>query len=69
MEPVFVTGHRNPDTDSIVASIAYASLKNALGERDYTPARIGDVSDQTQFVLEKFGFNLEPEIIFTQDLF
>lgn len=55
-EPIYVTGHRNPDTDSIVAAIAYASLRNALGDRDYLAARIGGVSDQTQLVLDKFGF-------------
>lgn len=32
MDPIYVTGHRNPDTDSIVAAIAYASLRNALGD-------------------------------------
>lgn len=56
MEPIYVTGHRNPDTDSIVAAISYASLKNALGERNVTAARIGEVSDETQLVLNKFGF-------------
>ena len=29
MEKIYVTGHRNPDTDSIVAAMAYASLRNA----------------------------------------
>ncbi len=29
-------------------------LKNALGERAYTAARIGELSDQTQMVLKKF---------------
>ncbi len=60
MEPIFVTGHRNPDTDSIVASIAYAMLRNALGDRDYTAARIGELSDQTQMVLKKFDFETPP---------
>ena len=36
--PVYITGHKNPDTDSIVAAIAYASLRNALGDRDYRAA-------------------------------
>ncbi len=53
MEPVYITGHRNPDTDSIVAAISYAILKNALGERAYTAARIGEISDKTHVVLEK----------------
>jgi len=55
-EPIYVTGHKNPDTDSIVAAIAYASLRNALGDRDYLAARIGGISDQTQMVLDKYGF-------------
>ena len=56
MEPIYVTGHRNPDTDSIVAAIAYASLRNALGDREYEAACLGRVSDETQMVLNHFGF-------------
>ena len=29
MDPIYVTGHRNPDTDSIVSAMAYAALKTA----------------------------------------
>ena len=57
MEPIFVTGHKNPDTDSIVAAISYASLRNALGDRNFVAARIGEVSDETSMVLTKFGFD------------
>ena len=57
MEPIYVTGHKNPDTDSIVAAIAYTSLRNALGERNFVAARIGEISDQTEMVLKKFGFD------------
>ena len=35
MNEIYVTGHRNPDTDSIVSAMAYAALKNALGQREY----------------------------------
>ena len=35
MDPIYVTGHRNPDTDSIVAAMAYAALRNALGDREF----------------------------------
>ena len=56
MDPIYVTGHRNPDTDSIVAAIAYASLRNALGDREYEAACLGRVSDETQLVLNLFGF-------------
>ena len=62
MDPIYVTGHRNPDTDSIVAAIAYSSLRNALGDREYTPACLGRVSDETQLVLNHFGFE-PPQLI------
>ncbi len=56
MDNIYVTGHRNPDTDSIVAAMAYAALRNALGDREYVAACLGRVSDETQSVLDRFGF-------------
>ena len=56
MDPIYVTGHKNPDTDSIVSAMAYAALRNALGDREYVAARLGAVSDETQRVLDRFGF-------------
>lgn len=55
MDTIYITGHRNPDTDSIVSAMAYAALKNALGERQYQAARLGQISDETQIVLDRFG--------------
>ncbi|MCI5935300.1 MAG: putative manganese-dependent inorganic diphosphatase [Lachnospiraceae bacterium] len=49
-------GHKNPDTDSICSAISYAYLKNQ--ENDgcrYVPVRAGQVSAETQYVLERFG--------------
>ena len=63
MDPIYVTGHRNPDTDSIVAAMAYAALRNALGDREYQAACLGRVSDETQTVLNHFGF--EPPKLLT----
>ena len=57
MDTIYVTGHRNPDTDSIVAAMAYAALRNALGQREYEAACLGHVSDETQIVLNRFGFD------------
>ena len=56
MDSIYITGHRNPDTDSVVSAMAYAALKNALGERRYKAARLGQISDETQTVLNRFGF-------------
>ena len=68
MDPIYVTGHRNPDTDSIVAAMAYAALRNALGDREYEAACLGRVSDETQIVLNRFGFQPPKQIhnVFTQ---
>ena len=62
MDKVYITGHRNPDTDSIVSAMAYAALKNALGQRQYCAARLGQISDETKAVLDKFGAQ-PPEVI------
>ena len=62
MDPIYVTGHRNPDTDSIVAAMAYAALRNAVGDREYEAACLGRVSDETQIVLDRFGFDAPKRI-------
>ncbi len=62
MDTIYVTGHRNPDTDSIVAAMAYAALRNAVGDREYEAACLGHVSDETQIVLNRFGFQ-PPKLI------
>ena len=49
-----VIGHKNPDTDSVCAAIAYAYLKNRIGEGPCEPRRAGDLSRETQFVLDHF---------------
>ena len=52
---ILVIGHKNPDTDSICAAIAYAKLKNALDPaHTYEPCRAGLVNRETQFVLDYF---------------
>ena len=60
----YVCGHKNPDTDSIVAAISYAALQNMLGENTYQPARLGNVNDETAALLKRFGFEA-PERIYS----
>ena len=55
---VYVFGHRNPDSDSIVGAIAISYLKNQLEDEEYIAARQGDISDETQFILDKFDGKL-----------
>ena len=52
--PVYVIGHKNPDTDSICSAIAYAELKNQLHGGGYCAARAGQMNQETQYVLKFF---------------
>lgn len=54
-QKIYVFGHRNPDTDSICSSIAYAHLKKSLGFSSVYPARLGPVNKETEFVLDYFN--------------
>jgi manganese-dependent inorganic pyrophosphatase len=54
--PFYVIGHKNPDTDAICSAIGYAALLRAVGEeRDASPARCGEISQRTKWVLERAG--------------
>lgn len=70
---VYVVGHKNPDTDSVCSSIAFAYLWNKWKkegkvskmmkiEEEAKPAVQGQVNPETAYVLEKFGFEV-PEMI------
>ncbi|MHB1569095.1 MAG: putative manganese-dependent inorganic diphosphatase [Solirubrobacteraceae bacterium] len=56
MRPIYVTGHRNPDSDSIASAIGYAELKGRLDPANqYIPVRLGDCNSQTRWLLERSG--------------
>jgi manganese-dependent inorganic pyrophosphatase len=60
---VYVTGHRNPDLDSIGSAIGLAELMGRLHPDDtYTPVRLGDVNRQTAWALERSGAK-QPEFL------
>ncbi|MBZ2405286.1 manganese-dependent inorganic pyrophosphatase [Liquorilactobacillus hordei] len=49
-----VFGHKNPDTDAIVAAKAFAYLENQLGA-DAEAVALGTPNEETKFVLEHFS--------------
>jgi len=55
--PLYVIGHRNPDTDAICAAIGYADLLRRKGYPDAIAARCGKVPARTEWVLEQAGMN------------
>ncbi|KGR75534.1 manganese-dependent inorganic pyrophosphatase [Ureibacillus sinduriensis] len=56
MSKVLIFGHKNPDTDTITSAISYAYLKQQLGV-DAEAVRLGEVNGETQYALDKFGFD------------
>ena len=44
-KPVYVIGHKNPDTDSICTAIAYAWLKNRTDEGHYLARAAGQLNE------------------------
>ena len=61
MQTTYIFGHKNPDTDSVCASIALADLKNQLGEKS-VPKVLGHINNETKFVLDYFKIK-EPEFL------
>ncbi|HUJ18676.1 MAG TPA: putative manganese-dependent inorganic diphosphatase [Nitrospirota bacterium] len=60
---VFVTGHTNPDTDSVCSAIAYAYFKSVTDKRFvFTPVRAGKLNHESEFVLQRFGVPAPVEI-------
>lgn len=53
-ELVFVSGHKNPDSDSICSAIGYAYLMNAINRYHAVPVRLGEVNRETEYILKNF---------------
>lgn len=49
--PIYVTGHKSPDSDSVCCAIAYAGLLQKVGY-DARPVVLGDISRETKYILD-----------------
>jgi manganese-dependent inorganic pyrophosphatase len=59
---IYVIGHKNPDTDSIISAVTYAYLKQAQGVPNVRAARAGKMNTQTEYIVERFGLPV-PEFL------
>ncbi|SDH96590.1 MULTISPECIES: putative manganese-dependent inorganic diphosphatase [Pseudobutyrivibrio] len=61
---VYIIGHKNPDSDSVCAAVAYAYLKNATSNNGtiYEAKKAGQLNEETRYVLERFNIQ-EPETV------
>ena len=64
---IYVTGHKNPDSDSICSAYAYAEFKNKTGNLPAIPVRLGNVNRETQYILDYFGVEA-PQLLKTVKL-
>ncbi len=60
-EPVYVTGHQHPDTDSVASAIAYAFFKKSMGI-PAIPCRLGKLNAETKYLLNRFHIE-EPMLL------
>lgn len=59
-EPIYVIGHRNPDTDAICSAIGYADYLQQTGVQEAIAASCGAVNPRTDWVLRYAGLNAPP---------
>ena len=56
MSKIYITGHRNPDMDSLCSAYAYANLKNQVDkDNEYIAVRIGSLTKSIQKFFESIG--------------
>lgn len=56
MAEIFISGHRNPDMDSVCAAYSYAYLKTKLDPTNtYIPVRCGNLNETTKAQFERLG--------------
>lgn len=59
--PIYVTGHKSPDSDTVCSAILYASLLSSLGY-DARPAVLGEINHETSYILDQAGIKT-PELL------
>ncbi|MBU5591055.1 putative manganese-dependent inorganic diphosphatase [Clostridium sp. MSJ-4] len=64
---IYISGHKNPDSDSICAAIAYAEFKNRTEDIPAIAVRLGEVNRETKFILDYFEVE-PPKLIETVKL-
>ncbi|GAA0115880.1 putative manganese-dependent inorganic diphosphatase [Clostridium senegalense] len=61
---IYITGHKNPDSDSICSALAYAEFKNKTQKTPATAIRLGEINNETKFILDYFKVE-QPKLITT----
>lgn len=59
--PIYVSGHKSPDADTVCSAIAYANLLNKLGY-DARPVVLGDINKETEYILKQAGVTVPEKL-------
>ena len=59
--PIYVTGHKSPDPDTVGSAIACAALLRQLGY-DARPVVLGELNNQTKFIRESAGLEAPEQL-------
>lgn len=62
MEEIYIFGHKNPDTDTILSSLVLENLEKKIGKNIVKAYRLGKINKETEYVLNYFGVNA-PELL------
>ncbi len=56
---IYITGHRNPDMDSVAAAYSYSVLKNQIdSDNEYIPVMLGPAGKRAKKVFGELGISL-----------
>jgi len=58
--PIYVLGHKNPDSDAICSAVGYAALLRLRGQTNAVAARQGTLRRETAYILNRFGIPIPP---------
>ena len=59
--PIYITGHKSPDTDTVCSAIAYAQLLQTAG-LDARAVVLGNVNKETAYILKAAGEEKPPQL-------
>ena len=65
---IYITGHKNPDLDSVCSAYGYARLMNLQdSDNTYLPVRCGHLSESTRSILEQLQIDHDQTVVQNED--
>ena len=62
MEEIFIFGHKNPDTDTVLSALILEAIEKTMGVNNVKAYRLGEINKETKYALDYFGVK-EPDLL------